>query len=138
MDDINSVTLLGRLTGDPELRSTWGGTDVCSFRLAFNTSKKSGDGWEDHSNFIGVTVWGRQGESVSRYTKKGSQVAVKGRLEFREWETDSGAKRSTIEVVADKVQFIGPRDDDSSSSRAPRQESRSQHRPAAVDDDIPF
>lgn len=134
MEDINSVTLVGRLTADPELRQTGSGTSVCSMRLAFNTNRKNRSGeWEDQSNFVSVTVWGNHGETCAKHLSKGKRVALKGRLQYREWETDSGATRSVIEVVADRVQFIEPRPDNDSR---PAQASASA--PPVSDDDIPF
>lgn len=108
MRDVNSVTLVGRLTRDVELRALPSGTDVCTLRLAFSTSKKNphtGD-FEDKSNYIDVTIFGRQAASAARYLSKGRPVAVQGRLEWREWQDKDGGKRQSIEVVADHVQFL--------------------------------
>jgi single-strand DNA-binding protein len=105
--NINRVVLTGNLTRDPELRSLESGTSVCSVRVACNTRRKSGDGeWVDKPNYFDVTVWGAQGESVGRYLTKGRGVAIDGRLEWREWETQDGAKRQAVEVIADTVQFL--------------------------------
>jgi single-strand DNA-binding protein len=110
--NINRVILTGNLTRDPELRSTQGGTSVCSLRVACNTRRRgpSGD-WEDKPNFFDVTVWGAQGENCSRFLSKGRPVAIDGRLEWREWEDREGNKRQSVEIVADAVQFLGGRDD---------------------------
>jgi single-strand DNA-binding protein len=110
MEDLNSITLVGRLTSDPELRSLQSGTSVCSLRLAYNTSEKSSDGWKDKGNFVNVTVWGGHGETCARYLTKGSRVALKGRLAWREWESEGG-KRSETSITADRVQFLdSPKD----------------------------
>jgi single-strand DNA-binding protein len=110
--NINRVVLTGNLTRDPELRSTSGGTAVCSLRIAVNTRRRgpSGD-WEDKANYFDVTVWGAQGENCARYLAKGRPVAIDGRLEWREWETQEGHKRQAVDIVADSVQFLGGRDD---------------------------
>jgi single-strand DNA-binding protein len=110
--NINRVVLTGNLTRDPELRSTQGGTAVCSLRVACNTRRRgpSGD-WEDKPNYFDVTVWGAQGENCSRFLSKGRPVAIDGRLEWREWEDREGNKRQSVEIVADSVQFLGGRDD---------------------------
>jgi single-strand DNA-binding protein len=110
--NINRVVLTGNLTRDPELRSTSGGTAVCSLRVACNTRRKgpSGD-WEDKPNYFDVTVWGAQGENCSRFLSKGRPVAIDGRLEWREWEDKEGNKRQSVDIVADAVQFLGSRDD---------------------------
>ena len=110
---INRTVLVGRLTRDPELRTTAGGTSVLSMRLAFNTrGKNSSTGeWEDQPNFIDVTLFGNRADALSRYLNKGSQIGVDGRLRWREWETPAGEKRSAIEVIADEIEFVGGRSD---------------------------
>src|SRR5262245_37095712 len=152
--NINRVVLTGNLTRDPELRSTQGGTSVCSLRVACNTRRKgpSGD-WEDKPNFFDVTVWGAQGENCARFLSKGRPVAIDGRLEWREWEDrESGHKRQAIDIIADAVQFLGGRDDAGGGNGfTPRSDvpaDTSDFAPAgapaagggssAGDDDIPF
>jgi single-strand DNA-binding protein len=106
---INRVILIGRLTHDPELRALPSGTTVCSLRVACNSSRKTDDGYEDRPNYFNVSVFGARGESVSRYMRKGRRIAIDGRLEWREWETAEGARRQTVEVVAENAQFLdGP------------------------------
>jgi single-strand DNA-binding protein len=111
--NINRVVLTGNLTRDPELRSTQSGMSVCSLRIASNTRRKnqSTGEWEDKPNFFDVTVWGAQGENCARFLSKGRPVALDGRLEWREWETQDGQKRQSVEIVADAVQFLGGRED---------------------------
>ena len=111
--NINRVVLTGNLTRDPELRSTGSGTPVCSLRVACNTRRRNGatGDWEDKPNFFDVTVWGAQGENCARFLSKGRPVAIDGRLEWREWEDQSGNKRQNVEIVADAVQFLGGRED---------------------------
>jgi single-strand DNA-binding protein len=152
--NINRVVLTGNLTRDPELRSTASGMSVCSLRIASNTRRKNqatGD-WEDKPNFFDVTVWGAQGENCARFLSKGRPVAVDGRLEWREWETQDGNKRQSVEIVADSVQFLGGRDDGANGGGGgftPRSDVPVDDRdfqPAAAgarnsapaDDDIPF
>ncbi len=112
MASINRVVLVGNLTHDPELRALPSGTSVCQLRIAVNDRiKDRGTGeWKDYPNYFDVTVFGQQGESCAQYLSRGRQVAVDGRLRWRQWETQDGQKRSKVEVVADSVQFIGPRD----------------------------
>jgi single-strand DNA-binding protein len=111
--NINRVVLTGNLTTDPELRSLPSGTSVCRLRIACNTRRKDGatGEWVDKPNYFDVTVWGAQGENCARYLSKGRPVAIDGRLEWREWEAQDGAKRQSVEIVADAVQFLGGRDD---------------------------
>lgn len=96
---MNSVTLIGTLTKDPEMRSG-GETKVCAMRLAESNGRK------DSSLFINVSAFGRQAETCKQYLSKGRQVAVTGQLRFREWETDEGGKRSEHSIAADRVDFL--------------------------------
>ena len=110
--NINRVIVTGNLTRDPELRSLPSGTSVCSLRLACNTRRKDASGeWTDKPNYFNVTVWGAQGENCARYLSKGRPVAVDGRLEWREWQTQDGQRRESIDIIADSVQFLGSRED---------------------------
>lgn len=104
---INRVVLIGRLTRDPELRALPSGTSVCSLRIACNSSRKDTDGeFVERPNFFDVSVYGAPGESVSNYMRRGSRVAIDGRLEWREWETAEQERRQAVSVVADTVQFL--------------------------------
>jgi single-strand DNA-binding protein len=104
---INRVVLVGRLTRDPELRALPSGVSVCSLRVACNSSRRDADGsYQERPNFFDVSVYGASAESVSRYTRKGSRVAVDGRLEWREWETADQQKRQAVSVVGDTIQFL--------------------------------
>lgn len=138
--DLCAVSLTCRLTKDPELRHTAGGTAVCQLRVAYSTSRKDASGsWEDKSNYIDVTVFGNQAESCHQYLAKGRQIAVQGRLEFSEWEAKDGSgKRSKHEVVADSIVFIGPRDGAESGGGSDQYAPAGDFVPAAADDDIPF
>jgi single-strand DNA-binding protein len=111
VQNINSVTLTGNLTRDPELRSLPSGMSVCSLRIACNGRRKNpttGE-WGDKPNFFDVTVWGKQGENAARFLTKGRPIALKGRLDWREWQAQDGSKRQSVEVVAEDVQFLyGP------------------------------
>jgi len=114
---INRVTLVGNLTRDPELKQLPSGTAVCSLRLAVNDSVKDRDSgeWRDQPNYFDIDVFGSSAENCSKYLSKGRQVAVDGRLRWREWTDKEGGKRQTVSVAADTVQFIGPRDGGQSS-----------------------
>jgi single-strand DNA-binding protein len=108
---LNRVIITGNLTKDPELRSTPGGTPLCKLRVAVNSRRKDQSGeWVDKPNYFDVTVWGAQGENCATYLSKGRPVAVDGRLDWREWETEGGGKRQAVEIIADSVQFLGSRD----------------------------
>jgi single-strand DNA-binding protein len=104
---INRVVLVGRLTRDPDLRALPSGTSVCDLRIACNSSRRDADGaYVERPNFFDVSVFGAPAESVSNYTRKGSRVAIDGRLEWREWETADQQRRQAVSVVADTVQFL--------------------------------
>ncbi len=108
--DLNRVTLVGRLTRDPELRHSGGGDPICSIRLAVS-SRSRGDGgeWGDRSNYFDVTVFGRQAETASTYLSKGRRIGVDGRLSWREWQAQDGSKRQSVEVIANDVFFLDSR-----------------------------
>jgi single-strand DNA-binding protein len=109
MYNINRVVLVGNLTRDPELAALPSGTSVCELRVACNSRFKdtaSGE-WSERPNYFDVSVYGQSGESVATYMSKGRQVAIDGRLSWREWETSEGQKRQAVSIVADSVQFLG-------------------------------
>ncbi len=138
--EINKVMISGRLTRDPELRYTPSGIAVTTLRMAVNTSLFSKEKEKrEEVCYIDVVAWRRQAESCVEYLRKGSPAFIEGRLQSRIWETQDGQKRSTIEVQADRVQFLewgGDRE------KAPASESESAPPPTAPpagdDDDIPF
>jgi single-strand DNA-binding protein len=103
MVSFNRVVLAGNLVRDPELRFTNNGVPVCSFSIAVNRvrSKQS-----EAVDFFNVSAWRELGESVANYKKKGDPILVEGRLQYRTWEAQDGAKRSAVDVVADRVQFL--------------------------------
>ena len=105
MSNGNSVTLVGNVTRDPELRFTPSGQATASFGLAVNRrwqNRQSGE-WEEAVSFFDVVCWREMAENVSESLSRGSRVVVTGRLEQRSWETQEGEKRSKIEVVADEI-----------------------------------
>lgn len=113
---INRVVLVGRLTHDPELRALPSGTSVSSMRLACNSFRRDSDGeLSERPHYFDVSVFGGAAENVSRYMRRGSRVAIDGRLEWREWETAEQQRRQAVSIVADTVQFLdspGERGDD--------------------------
>jgi single-strand DNA-binding protein len=107
MANLNKVFLIGRLTRDPESRTTQGGTSVVNFGLAVNrtyTRKDSNERVEE-TCFVDVEAWGRTGETIARYTKKGRQILIEGRLKYDTWERD-GQKRSRLTIVTEGFQFL--------------------------------
>jgi single-strand DNA-binding protein len=140
--DVNTITLVGRLTRDPELRGSTG--SVLSIRLAYSTSRKTDDGWEDVPNYVDVVAFARTAEALSKILERGDQIAVSGRLVWREYETKSGEKRQTYEIASDRIQLLAkPRGKDSPTPspavEKPKTAERDETLPPALDDaDIPF
>ncbi len=102
---LNRVVLIGRLTADPELRYTPSGVPVASFRVAVNRAFTNASG-ERETDFINIVAWRRTAEFVTNYLNKGRLVAIEGRLQIRQWQTNEGQRRETAEVVADSVQAL--------------------------------
>jgi single-strand DNA-binding protein len=137
MADLNKVFLMGRLTFDPELRRTPGGTAVTELRLATSRTWLGRDGErKEETLYIDVTVWDRQAETCCQYLKKGSGVHVEGSLKMDTWDDKTtGEKRTKIKVHADRVQFLDRRepsgladDDFSARESAPRRSAPAEPR----------
>lgn len=138
----NKVILVGNLGRDPELRYTPQGTPVCDFSMATNERRKGKDGeYEDNVTWFKVTLWGRQAETASQYLTKGRQVYIEGRLRLEEWTDRDGKARTTLEVHATDMQFIGGNRQDEDR---PKEKAAAASGGAAAggddltDDDIPF
>lgn len=138
---MNKVFLIGNLTRDPELSETNSGVSVCRFGIAVNRRRGSNDG-EPQVDFFNVTAWRNLAETVNRFVKKGNKVAVTGSIQIRNYEDNSGQKRTFVDIVADDVEFLTPKGsaagaDDDFTPAAP-----AKKKPAleAFDDDsdIPF
>jgi single-strand DNA-binding protein len=114
---INRVVLTGNLTRDAELKQTSGGMAIVKIRLAVNDRRKNASTgqWEDSANYVDVTMFGARGEALSRFLTKGKGIAVEGKLRWHEWESQSGEKRSALEVIADDVELLGGRGDGGAS-----------------------
>jgi len=127
MASYNKVLLMGNLTKDPELRYTPQGTAVANLRLAVNRKYRTKEQeLKEEVCFITAVVWNKQAETCNQYLHKGSAVFVEGRLQSRSWEDNTGAKRSVIEVRAERVQFMGAPSGKTQSSQQPVQ-AQSEH-----------
>ena len=114
---LNHITIMGRLTRDPELRRTGSGVAVASFTVAVDRDFGGRDGGEKETDFIDCVAWRQTGEFVSKYFTKGRLIVVSGRLQIRSWTDKEGNKRRTAEVVADNCYFgDSKRDGDAGSS----------------------
>ena len=99
----NTVTLVGNLTRDPELRFTQGGRAVASFGIAVNRRYQVNGEWQEQTSFFNVVAWGQLGENAAASLTKGARIIVSGRLEQREYQTQQGEKRTVVEINADEV-----------------------------------
>ncbi|UXU54275.1 single-stranded DNA-binding protein [Staphylococcus agnetis] len=138
---LNRAVLVGRLTKDPEFRTTPSGVDVSTFTLAVNRNFKSKDG-EQQADFINCVVFRKQAENVKNYLSKGSLAGVDGRLQSRSYENKEGQRVYVTEVVCDSVQFLEPKNNGQSNNQTKQQQGQAQDNPfdnASIDDDdLPF
>ncbi len=112
---LNCAVIMGRLTADPELRTTTSGISVTSFSVAVDRSYVR-PGEERQTDFINVVAWRQTAEFVTRYFHKGSMIAVQGSIQTRNYEDKSGAKRTAVEIVADNVSFCGSKNESGTGS----------------------
>lgn len=137
---VNSVSITGNLTRDPELKATAGGAGVLSMGVAVNERRKdpaTGE-WCDYPNYVDCVVFGNRAEALARILAKGSKVAVHGRLHQDRWQDQDGRNRSRIEVVADEVDLMQRSGEAraASHSPAPAQATPAKAAPAAPADDL--
>lgn len=137
----NLVVLTGRLTADPELKTTQNGTLVTSFSIAVNRSYRSGE--ERQTDFINIVAWSQRAEFITKYFKKGSLIGIEGSIQTRRYQDKNGNNRTAFEVVVNNVQFVESKRD----SAAPISETTSFSNADvndfadlgdASDDDLPF
>ena len=150
MASFNRVILIGNLCRDPELKKTTNGTSVTDLRLAVNerVPGKTADGKPmERTCFVDVTVWQQQAEFCQQYFSKGSPILVEGRLSYDEWKNPQGETRSRLRVVADRIQFVGPRTPGGAQPGSAQPQTRMDdgmrspepvNDPAGDPDDIPF
>ena len=120
MATYNRIILIGNLTRDPELRYLPSGKGVCTMRLAASERYKTAAGEQkEETLFVDAVVFGRQAETASTYLKKGRSVLVEGRLRVRDFEGRDGTKRRAVEIIANRWQFVGPREGGSRAGAGP-------------------
>ena len=134
---INRVIITGNLTRDPEVRSTQSGMSIMRLGVAVNDRRKNNQTgeWEDVPNFIDCVMFGTRAENVSRYIRKGSKVAIEGKLRWSSWEDKQGGKRSKIEVVVDDLEFMSR---DGGDGKQPAPANAAPAADAYAQEDIPF
>lgn len=140
-NDINHVTIVGRLTRDAEISYLPSGASMAKISIAVNRSRKNGDQWVEEVSYFDSAIFGKTAENLKPYLSKGKQVGLEGHLKQDRWEKD-GQKFSRISIIADNVQLLGGRSDGGSSgygeaSSAPAGEQTSQSGDGDLDD-IPF
>lgn len=140
---LNKVLLIGNLTRDPQLRYLPSGTAVAEFGIALNRRYRTQDGQQkEEACFVDVTTMGRQAETCAEYLTKGRQALIEGRLQFDQWETQEGQKRSRLKVFAERIQFLGGRGEaapDASRPAGPSRQSEPEAPPEDLNDDnVPF
>ncbi len=148
--DFNQAIVMGNLTRDPEMRTTPSGQNVTSFSVATNRSWQDQNGEKkDAVEYHNIVAWGKLGELVNEYLKKGRKVLVVGRLQTRNWDAEDGSKRNRTEIVATDINFVGGQNDGGGDfgSNEMNQDKPSKNDDAPIDDlgdgdinldDIPF
>ena len=106
---INSVNITGNLTRDIELRQTQSGYSIGAISVAVNDRRKNPqtEEWEDKPNFVECTLFGKRAEGLAPYLKKGQKVGINGKLDWQQWETQDGSKRSTLKVIVNDLELLG-------------------------------
>lgn len=133
MSSMNHVMLMGNLTRDPEIRTLPGGQVVAELGLAINESYKDKDGKPvEKTCFADIVVWGKQAQACRQYLKKGASALVEGKLQYEQWTTEGGEKRSKLRIKAHRVQFLGRAASETKTSPPPPNRETEEFEP------IPF
>ena len=142
---MNKAILVGRLTKDPELKTTGSGVSVCSFTLAINRRFKNAEGGYD-ADFINCVAWRQQAEFISKYFSKGRMVGISGSIQTRSYDREDGQRVYITEVVADEVSFVDSKSASDSAPSTPAANNTTANSfgaddgfiPMPADDDLPF
>lgn len=134
---MNKVVLIGRLTRDPELSHTSSGVACCRFTLAVNRSYRNANG-ETEADFINIQVWRAAAENCAKYVRKGDRVGIVGRLQITNAEGKDGVKRYYVDVVAEEVEFLADRKQETASPPPKAEQTRMGNLTPADDLDLPF
>ena len=133
---MNKVILMGRLTRDPEMRQTTGGTQVCSFSIAVN--RRFAKDVQKNADFINCTAWRQQAEFICKYFHKGAMIAIVGNLQSRSWENQEGKRQYATDVVVDEVYFTGSRQETQGQGTQDGGFNMTQPAPSAPEADSAF
>lgn len=140
---INSAVIMGRITADPELKTTQSGTSVCSFTVAVDRNYQK-QGQDRQADFISVVTWRQTAEFVAKWFRKGQMIAVQGEIQTRNYEDRKGNKRTAVEVVASQVSFCGSKNEEGSKGNPAEYPPEAQPEEpnldieAGDDDELPF
>lgn len=139
--DLNKTMIIGRLTRDPEVRTTPQGQNVCTIGVATNRVWTDSEGNKKESvEFHNVVAWGKLAEIIGQYLVKGRRIYIEGRLQTRDWQTQDGSKRSRTEIIAENMIMLDgrpPQEGARSGVNTPAEQSSSDNTEATVED-IPF
>ena len=139
MAGLSKMIVIGNLGADPEVRYSQGGTALCNLRVAVTERRKEGDSFADHTEWFTLICFGKTAENAQRYLKKGRQVYAEGRFQARKWTDKEGAARTSLEVVCDKLMFLGGGREEGATSTSPYQTPSSfEPGDGYMTEDVPF
>ena len=134
--NLNKVIIGGRLTSEPELKTTQSGLSVVSFSVAVNRKTKQGE--EQKADFFNVTAWRQTADFVARYFKKGSSICIVGTLQNSSWKDQNGQNHSRTDIVADEVMFVDSKSEGGQTSPSFTNTPTPKFETVPVDGDLPF
>ncbi len=130
---LNRIIMIGNLGADPEIKYTASGTAIANFNIAINEKRKKDGEWQDHTEWVPVTLFGKTAETAKDYLRKGSCVYIEGRWQTRSWEDQSGDRKYRTEVIANQMIML-----DGSGGKGGSGGSKRDEAPPYGDDDLPF
>jgi len=135
-NDLNRVMLIGRMTADAEMRTTKSGKDIATFSIACNKSYTNLGEKHETVSFFKCQVWGKSAGIINEYTKKGSKLAIEGRLQQTRFEDANGNKKEYVEIVVENFQFLDGKKESSTSSGKPTDSKNNNHGPDSFEEKI--
>lgn len=134
---MNKVYLIGNLTRDVELAQTPSGVEVARFSIAVSRQYQDSNG-ERQTDFFNCVAWRGLAETIAKYCKKGSKVAVCGSIQLRNYEDNQGIKRQAVDIIVQDCEFLTPKQEELTENRKTSTKSKPQLTPVEIDEDIPF
>ena len=136
--DINAVFIIGRLTADPELKTTQSGSSMCLFSIANNKTYVSGGEKQSQVSYFNCVAWGKIGEVIAEYCRKGMRVGIEGRLQQTSWEGRDGEKKRSVNIVIEQLQMLDYKKDEKKEKPNPSFPEQVDNQSPFTDEDIPF